>query len=56
MFVTAAKLKEGSGLTDAALAAGFADYAQFSRTYRQLAGGNPSEARNNTEIIVRGYT
>jgi AraC-like DNA-binding protein len=56
VFVTAAKLKEGSGLTDAALAAGFADYAQFSRTYRQLAGGNPSEARNNTEIIVRGYT
>lgn len=55
VFVTAAKLKEGVGLTDAALAAGFADYAQFSRTYRQLAGGNPSQARDNTEILVSGY-
>lgn len=55
VFVTAAKVREGTGLTEAALAAGFADYAQFSRTYRQLAGGNPSQARDNTEIVVRGY-
>lgn len=55
VFVTAARLKEGAGLTDAALAAGFADYAQFSRTYRQLAGGNPSEARDNTEILLRDF-
>lgn len=55
VFVTAARLREGAGLTDAALAAGFADYAQFSRTYRQLAGGNPSQARDNTEIVVKDY-
>ncbi len=55
VFVTAAKLRGGAGLTDAALAAGFADYAQFARTYRQLAGGNASQARDNTEIVVRGY-
>lgn len=55
VFVTAARLKEGAALTDAALAAGFADYAQFSRTYRQLAGGNPSQARDNTEILVRDF-
>lgn len=55
VFVTAAKLSEGFGLTHAALAAGFADYAQFSRTYRELAGGNPSEARDNTEIILDGF-
>lgn len=53
LFITATKLKEGAGFTDAALAAGFADYAQFSRTYRQLAGGNPSDARDNTELLVR---
>ncbi len=55
VFVTAAKLAEGHGLTQAALAAGFADYAQFSRTYRELAGGNPSAARDNTEIILSGF-
>lgn len=55
VFVTAAKLAEGFGLTHAALAAGFADYAQFSRTYRELAGGNPSDARDNTEIILSGF-
>lgn len=55
VMVTAAKLSEGFGLTHAALAAGFADYAQFSRTYRELAGGNPSAARDNTEILVAGF-
>lgn len=55
MFVTAARLNEGAGFTDAALAAGFADYAQFSRTFRQLVGGNPSQARANTQIFLRGF-
>ena len=55
IFVTAAKLTEGCALTEAALAAGFSDYAQFSRTYRELAGANPSEARDNTEIHLSGY-
>lgn len=55
VFVTAAKLAAGCGLTQAALEAGFADYAQFSRTYRELAGGNPSDARDNIEIILNGF-
>lgn len=54
-YVTAARLNEGAAFTDAALAAGFADYAQFSRTYRQLAGGKPSEARDNTEVLLRDF-
>ncbi len=56
IFATAANLQQGVSLTDAALKAGFADYAQFSRTYRLLAGGNPSDARDNTEIHAMGYT
>ncbi|MGE5453334.1 MAG: helix-turn-helix domain-containing protein [Acidobacteriota bacterium] len=55
IFATAANLEKGASLTDAALKAGFADYAQFSRTYRMLAGGNPSDARDNTEIHAMGY-
>lgn len=56
IFATAAYLEKGETLTDAALKAGFADYAQFSRTYRLLAGGNPSDARDNTEIHAMGYS
>ena len=52
VFVTAEKLSFGMSLTDAAIAAGFSDYAHFSRTYRELSGGNASEARDNTEIRV----
>lgn len=52
IFVTACKLAEGLSLTEASLAAGFADYAQFSRVYKELAGGSPSAAKNNTEIRV----
>tara|TARA_R110001592_G_scaffold291131_2_gene560464 strand:- start:72673 stop:73461 length:789 start_codon:yes stop_codon:yes gene_type:complete len=50
ILVTAEKLSLGMTLTDAAIAAGFSDYAHFSRTYRELSGGNPSAARDNTEI------
>lgn len=56
IFATAANIEKGDSLTEAALKAGFADYAQFSRTYRLLAGGNPSDARDNTEIHAMGYT
>jgi methylphosphotriester-DNA--protein-cysteine methyltransferase len=56
IFATAAYLEKGETLTDAALKAGFADYAQFARTYRLLAGGNPSDARDNTEIHAMGYS
>ncbi|MDX5298410.1 MAG: AraC family transcriptional regulator [Gammaproteobacteria bacterium] len=55
IFVTATKLNAGMALTDAAMSAGFSDYAQFSRTYRKLAGANPSDARDNTEIHISGY-
>jgi AraC-like DNA-binding protein len=52
VFVTAEKLSTGMSLTDAAIAAGFSDYAHFARTYRELSGGNASAARDNTEIRV----
>lgn len=52
IFATANKLTEGYSLTNAAVDAGFADYAQFSRVYRQFAGASPSAARNNTDIRV----
>lgn len=50
IFVTSEKLSTGLSLTDAAIEAGFSDYAHFSRTFRELGGGNPSDARDNTEI------
>lgn len=53
IFVTATKLTEGYTLTEAAIAAGFADYAQFSRVYRELVSASPGAARDNTEIRVR---
>jgi len=50
IFTTAQKISNGTSLTDAAIDSGFSDYAQFSRTYRQFAGGSPAAARNNTDI------
>jgi AraC-like DNA-binding protein len=50
ILITATRLTEGYSLTEAAIAAGFADYAQFSRVYRELVGGSPAAARDNTEI------
>ena len=52
IFTTAQKTSMGLSLTDAAIDSGFSDYAQFSRTYRQFAGGSPAAARNNTDIRV----
>jgi len=52
ILVTAEKLSLGMSLTDAAISAGFSDYAHFARTYRELSGGNASEARDNTEIRI----
>jgi AraC-like DNA-binding protein len=52
IFATAEKLSKGISLTEAAIASGFSDYAHFSRTYRELSGGNPSQAKENTEIRV----
>lgn len=56
IMATASRLNDGLSLTDAAISAGFCDYAQFSRSYRELAGGNASQARTNTEIIISGFT
>lgn len=52
IFTTAQKTTMGLSLTDAAIDSGFSDYAQFSRAYRQFAGGSPAAARNNTDIKV----
>ncbi|WP_416395519.1 helix-turn-helix domain-containing protein [Allohahella sp. A8] len=52
VLATAENLTAGHSLTDAAIAAGFCDYSQFSRVYRELTGGSPSAAKNNTEIRV----
>lgn len=52
IFSTAYKLAQGISLTEAAIASGFSDYAHFSRTYRELSGGNPSAAKEHTEIRV----
>ena len=52
VFIAAHKLNEGYSLTEAALHAGFSDYAQFSRVYKKLVGASPSAARNNIEIRV----
>jgi len=53
--MTAIKLREGLSLTDAAIFSGFSDYAQFSRVYRELCGGSPAAAKNNTEIKILSY-
>jgi len=50
IFATALKTSAGVSLPDAAIESGFSDYAQFSRSYRQFAGGSPAAARNNTDI------
>ncbi|WP_369600189.1 AraC family transcriptional regulator [Hahella sp. SMD15-11] len=55
IFVTAAELARGTPLTEAAVHAGFSDYAQFSRTYRTLVGACPSHARDNTELHLTGF-
>jgi len=52
IFIAAQRISTGLSLTDAAIDSGFSDYAQFSRIYRQFAGGSPAAARNNTDIRV----
>jgi len=53
--MTPIKLREGFSLTDAAMFSGFSDYAQFSRVFRELCGGSPSAAKNNTEIKILSH-
>jgi AraC-like DNA-binding protein len=52
IFATAAKIGQGYTLTDAAVACGFADYPQLCRVFKELTGGKPAAARDNTEIRV----
>lgn len=52
LWVTCNLAVAGKALTEAAVAAGFSDYAQFSRVYRELCGGSPSVARKNTDVRI----
>lgn len=52
LFAAAAKFSQGYSLTDAAIAAGFADYPQLCRVFRELTGSKPSIAKKHTEIRV----
>ncbi|MCP5206987.1 MAG: helix-turn-helix transcriptional regulator [Hahellaceae bacterium] len=52
LWVTCNLVLTGKALTEAAVAAGFSDYAQFSRVYRELCGGSPSVARKNTDVRI----
>jgi AraC-like DNA-binding protein len=46
------QIHAGVPMTDAAISAGFSDYPQFSRVFKELWGANPVAAKNNTEIRV----
>ncbi len=43
LYVTSCKVAQGEALTEAALAAGFADAAHFSRTFKEIIGIRPSD-------------
>ncbi len=45
-------LGKGESLTNAALSAGFTDYAHYAKTFRQLNGGKASEAIANTWVVT----
>ncbi len=42
IFATAAKMREGCSLTEAAIDSGFADYSQMCRVFKELTGSRPS--------------
>ncbi len=59
IYMTAIRASEGLPLTEAAIAAGFSDYSQFSRTFKDIGGVNPSDvlsARDLVSIRVLGAT
>lgn len=43
IYFTILKVSQGMSLTEAAVAAGFADYAHFSRNFKEMSGINPSD-------------
>lgn len=54
LFVTAGLMASGKNLTDAALAAGFADSPHFSRTFRSMLGMTPSFVfQRHSRILIR---
>jgi AraC-like DNA-binding protein len=50
VFFTARCLQSGMSLTDAAITAGFADYGQFFRVYKEMGGRLPGKAKIQTII------
>ena len=55
IYMTAVKAAAGMPLTEASIAAGFSDYSQFSRTFKEIGGVSPSDvlsARDNVSIRV----
>lgn len=49
---SAVKVSQGLSLQNTAIDIGFSDYSHFSRTFKQLSGGNASSAKSSTEIRV----
>ncbi len=55
IYTTILRVAEGDSLTAAAIAAGFADYAHFSRNFKEMSGVNPSDvlsARGSVELVL----
>ena len=44
------QIHKGVSLSDAAISAGFSDYSQFSRIFKELYGVRPGAAKNTVEI------
>lgn len=55
LFVTAGYMAYGKSLTEAALAAGFADSPHFSRTFRSMLGMTPSFVfQRHSRLMING--
>lgn len=52
VFYAARCLQAGMNLTDAAIAAGFSDYCQCFRVYRELGGCHPQKTKSSTQVKV----
>jgi AraC-like DNA-binding protein len=57
LFLSTQRIARGASITDAALEAGFADAAHFTRTYRSILGFQPStlvRPRAGLQVFVEG--
>jgi AraC-like DNA-binding protein len=52
VFYTVRCLQSGMSLTDAAVMAGFSDYAQCFRAYKELGGCHPGKTKSRTDVKV----